>query len=79
MGREEFQWHTISYRDSKDLILVHMVQLKPMIKAHSSGKMVSSGIDDSDHFGTLCLKKLMMMNISIIIIIPQCACVRGLQ
>ena len=30
----------------KDLISVHMVQLKPMIKAHSSGRMVSSGISD---------------------------------
>ena len=28
----------------KDLILVHTVQLKPMIKAHFSGRMVSSGI-----------------------------------
>ena len=31
---------------AKDLILVHRVQLKPMIKAHFSGKMVSSGISD---------------------------------
>ena len=31
---------------AKDLILVHTVQLKPMIKAHSSGRMVSSGISD---------------------------------
>ena len=46
MGGEEFKWHIISYRASKDLILVHTVQLKPMIKAHSSGKMVSSGIID---------------------------------
>ena len=30
----------------KDLILVHTVQLNPMIKAHSSGRMVSSGISD---------------------------------
>ena len=29
---------------AKDLILVHTVQLKLMIKAHSSGKMVSSGV-----------------------------------
>ena len=31
---------------TKDLILVHTVQLKPMIKAHSSGRMVSSSISD---------------------------------
>ena len=29
---------------AKDLILVHTVQLKPMIKAQISGRMVSSGI-----------------------------------
>ena len=45
MGGEEFKWRTISYATSKT------VQLKPMIKAHSSGRMVSSGI--SDHFSTL--------------------------
>ena len=42
-----------------------MVQLKPMIKAHSSGKMVSSGISDvvitSVHSEKTRLKKLMMM------------------
>ena len=31
---------------SKDFILVHTVQLKPMIKAQISGRMVSSGISD---------------------------------
>ena len=31
---------------AKDLILVHTVQLKPIIKAHFSGRMVSSGISD---------------------------------
>ena len=31
---------------AKDLIVVHTVQLKPMIKAHFSGRMVSSGISD---------------------------------
>ena len=30
----------------KDSIFVHTVQLKPMIKAHSTGRMVSSGISD---------------------------------
>ena len=30
----------------KNLILAHTVQLKPMIKAHFSGRVVSSGISD---------------------------------
>ena len=30
----------------KDLILVHKVQIKQMIKAHSSGTMVYNGISD---------------------------------
>ena len=49
---------------AKDLILVHTIQLKPMIKAQISGRMVSSGISDveidSDSEKT-CLKKLMIM------------------
>ena len=31
---------------AKDLILVHTVELKPMIKAQISGRMVSSGISN---------------------------------
>ena len=31
---------------AKDVVLVHTVQLKPMIKAHISGRMISSGISD---------------------------------
>ena len=31
---------------AKDFVLVYTVQLEPMIKAHSSGRMVSSGISD---------------------------------
>ena len=31
---------------AKDLILVHTIQLKPMIKAQISGRMLSSGISD---------------------------------
>ena len=50
---------------AKDLILVHAVQLKPMIKAYFSGKVVSSGISDvaftSVYSEKICLKKLMMM------------------
>ena len=37
---------TISYVARKDLILVHTVKVKPMLKEHSSGIMVSSGISD---------------------------------
>ena len=32
---------------AKDLIVVHTAQLKPMIKAQISGRMVSSGISDA--------------------------------
>ena len=30
----------------KDVVLVHIVQLKPMIKAQISGRMISSGISE---------------------------------
>ena len=33
-----------STEPAKDLILVHIVQLNPIIKAHFSGGMISSGI-----------------------------------
>ena len=50
---------------AKDLILVHSVQLKPMIKAHFSGRMISSGISDvafaSVHSEKTRLKKLIMI------------------
>ena len=56
---------------AKDLILVHTVQLKSMIKAQISGRMVSSGISEvaitSVHSEKTCLKKLMMIMIIIII------------
>ena len=52
------------------LILVHTVQLKPIIKAKISGRMVSSGISDvaiaSVHSEKTLLKKLMIMIIIII-------------
>ena len=48
---------------AKDLILVHTVLLKPMIKAHFSGRMGSSGMTNvaiaSVHSGKTRLKKLM--------------------
>ena len=45
-GENGISQGTISYGASKDLVLVYTVQLKPMIKAHFSGKLVSSGISD---------------------------------
>ena len=59
---------------AKDLIIVHTVQQKPMIKAHISGRMVSSGVSDvasaTVHLEKTNLKKsMMMMKIIIIIII----------
>ena len=58
---------------AKDLILVHTVLLKPMIKAQISGRMVSSGKSDvafsSVYSEKTRLKKLMMMKMTIIIII----------
>ena len=60
-------------KPAKDLILVRTVQLKPMIKAQLSRRMVSSGISDvasaSVHSEKTRLKKLMMMKMIIIIII----------
>ena len=56
---------------AKDLILVHTVQLQPIIKAHFSGRMVSSGISDvviaSVHSEKTSLKKLMKIMMMIII------------
>ena len=54
-----------SNEPAKDVILVHTVQLKPMIKAQISGRMVSSGISDVVmylvHSEKTRLKKLMNM------------------
>ena len=53
--------------------MVHTVQLKPMIKAHFLGRMVSSGISDVAialaHSEKTRLKKLMMMIMMKMIII----------
>ena len=50
---------------AKDVVLVHTVQLKPMIKAQISGRMISSGISDvaivSVYFEKTRLKKLIMI------------------
>ena len=37
---------SVANEPAKDLILVHTVQLKSIIKAHFSGRMVVSGIND---------------------------------
>ena len=54
---------------AKDLILVHTVQLKPMIKAQISGRLISSDISDvtfaSVHSEKTPLKKLIMIIIII--------------
>ena len=53
---------------AKDLILARTVHLKPIIKAYSSRRMVSSGISiviASVHSEKTRLKKLMMMMIMI--------------
>ena len=47
---------------TKDLILVHIVQLKTMIKAQISGRMVSSGISDvAIQSEKTCLIKLIII------------------
>ena len=54
---------------AKDLILVHTIQLLPMIKAQTSGRMVSSSASDvaiaSVHSEKTRLKKLMKIIIII--------------
>ena len=54
---------------AKDIILIHTVQLKPMIKAQISGRMISSGISDvaiaSVYSEKTRLKKLIMIIIII--------------
>ena len=49
MGGEELKWRHLvpsANEQAKDVVLVHTVQLKPMIKAQISGRMISSGISD---------------------------------
>ena len=50
---------------AKDVVLVHTVQLKPMIKVQISGRMISSGISDvtinSVYSEKTRLKKLIML------------------
>ena len=55
---------------AKDVVLIPTVQLKPMIKAQISGRMISSGISDvaiaSVYSEKTHLKKLIMIIIIII-------------
>ena len=72
MGWEELKWRQLAHVSAKDLILVHTVQLKLMIKTQISGRLVSSGLSDvvitSVYSEKTRLKKLMKMIIIIIII-----------
>ena len=55
---------------AKDLNLVHTVQLKPMIKAHFSGRMLSSGISDVV-FASVYSEKIHLKKMNTIIIIEK--------
>ena len=65
--------NTISYKASKDLILVHTEQLKTTIKPHSLGRMLSSGTSDvvitSVHTEKTRPKKLMMIIVIMVMMI----------
>ena len=55
----------LNNKPAKYLILVHTVQLKPMIKAQISGRMVSNSISDvataSVHSEETCLKIIIII------------------
>ena len=55
---------------AKDLILVHTVQLKPVINAQISGRMVSSGISDVA-FASVYAKKTRLKKLIIIIVMNK--------
>ena len=55
-------------RPANNLILIHIVQLKPMIKAQISGKMVSSGISD-EAFVSVYSEKTRLKKLMIILIL----------
>ena len=67
----ELKWRQLGIDPVTMLVGIrsHTVQIKPMIKAHFSGRMASSGISDvaiiSVHSEKTCLKKLMKMIIFI--------------
>ena len=64
MGGEELKWHQLTHNQLL-CILVHTVQLKPMIKAQINGRMACIGISDvvtaSVSLEKTRLKKLMMI------------------
>ena len=55
-------------KPAKDLILLHTVQLKPMMKAQISGRMVASGISDVA-FASVSSEKTILKKLMIMIII----------
>ena len=66
-GGEELKWHQLAHHQLMRQQGPHFSshsKLKSMIKAHSSGRLVSSGISDvviaSVYYEKTCLKKLMM-------------------
>ena len=65
MGGEELKWHQLAHHQLMSSQGPHFSPhstAKPMIKAHFSGRMVSSGINDvafaSVHSEKPCMKKL---------------------
>ena len=72
VGREELKWHQLVHHQLMSQQGPHFSPhstVKPMIKAHSSGRMVYSGISDvliaSVYSEKTLLKKLMMKMIII--------------
>ena len=57
-------------KPTKDLIIVHIVQLKPMIKAQISGRMVGSGISDVS-FASVYSEKTHLKQLIMIIFIMK--------
>ena len=55
----------------KDLILVHTIQLKPIIKAHFTGRMVSRGISDEVINSVYSEKNLLKKVLKLIIIMNK--------
>ena len=53
---------------AKDFVLVHTVQLKQMIKAQISGRMISSGISDVA-IASVCFEKTRLTKLIMMIII----------
>ena len=74
MSGEELKWHQIAHHQLMSQQGPHFSPrstAKPMIKAHFSGRMVSSGISEvafaSVYYEKTHLRKLMMMKMMIII------------